>query len=149
MNAVNKTQKGFTLIELMVVVAIIGILAAIAWPNYTQYVKRGKAAEATSILADLKIRMEQYFQDNKTYADTGGLTAPCSPAAGVAKYFTFACSTQTATNFTLSASPVAGQNMDNFAFSINESNVKTSVFDGTDATTAGNSCWLKAQGGTC
>jgi len=138
-------QKGFTLIELMIVVAVIGILAAIAYPNYTQYVRRGKAAEATSTLADLKIRMEQYFQDNKTYVDIGGVVvAPCSPAPGSTKYFTYACNPQTAATFTLTATAVAGQGIDNFSFTIDQSGFKTSIFDGT----SGN-CWLTHQGGTC
>ena len=145
MNVTKKAQKGFTLIELMIVVAIIGILAAIAMPSYTQYVRRGKAAEATSTLADLKNRMEQYFQDNKTYANTGGLTAPCSPAAGVAKYFSYSCTTQTATNFTLTASPVSGQGVDNFSFTIDEAGAKTSIYDGT----TGSTCWLTSKSSTC
>lgn len=137
--------KGFTLIELMIVVAVIGILAAIAYPNYTDYVKRGKAAEATSTLADLRNRMEQYFQDNKTYVDTGGAVAPCTATAGTTKYFTYACTTQTATTYTLTATPVAGQGVSNFSFTINQDNAKTSTFDGT----VGANCWLNKKGGTC
>ena len=64
MYKLETAQKGFTLIELMIVVAIIGILASIAIPQYSDYVKRGKAAEATSNLATLRIKMEQCFQDN-------------------------------------------------------------------------------------
>jgi type IV pilus assembly protein PilE len=143
---VSLNQKGFTLIELMIVVAVIGILAGIAYPNYTQYVRRGKAAEATSTLANLKSRMEQYFQDNKTYADVGGgVVAPCSPAAGSTKYFTYSCTTQTATTFTLTATPVSGQGVDNFTFTIDQNNSKTSTFDGT----VGATCWLTSASGTC
>lgn len=136
--ALRKNVQGFTLIELMIVVAVIGILATIAYPNYTDYVKRGNATEATSTLADLKNRMDQYFQDNHTYADTGGLVAPCSPAAGTTKFFTFACSNRVAVapstvvnTFTLTATPIAGKGMDNFSFTIDQNNVKTSNFDGT------------------
>ena len=139
-----KIEKGFTLIELMIVVAIIGILASIAWPSYVDYVRRGKAAEATSVLADLKIRMEQYYQDNKTYLDAGGLTAPCSPAAGSASFFSFACTVQSATNFTITATPIAGADVDNFQFTIDEANAKTSIFDST-----AGACWLKSKGSTC
>ena len=79
-------QQGFTLIELMIVVAIIGILASIAVPNYTEYVRSGKAIEATAALGDQRVKMEQYFQDNRTYV--GG---PCTPTADSVRYFTFSC----------------------------------------------------------
>jgi type IV pilus assembly protein PilE len=138
-------QKGFSLIEVMVVVAIIGILAAIAIPSYADYVKRAKATEATSILADLKVKMEQYYQDNRTYLDIAGTTAPCAPPSGSSKYFSFSCgATQTSTSYTITASPVSGQGMTNFKFSIDQNNTKTSIFDGT----SGN-CWLTSKGGTC
>jgi type IV pilus assembly protein PilE len=142
----GSVQKGFTLVELMITVVVIGILASIALPNYTDYVRRGKAAEATSTLADLRVRMEQYFQDNRTYLDVSvAILAPCSPAAGTTKYFTYSCTTQTQNTYTISAAPAAGQGMTGFAFSINESNVKTSTYDGT----AGATCWLTKKGGTC
>lgn len=133
-------QTGFTLIELMIVVAVIGILAAIAIPNYSQYVKRGKAAEATSNLATLRVKMEQYFQDNRTYI--GGA---CAPTSG-AQYFTYTCSvTPTATAYTLKATGITAQGMANFEFTLDQSNAKTSKFDGTDGAT----CWLTKKGGTC
>ena len=143
MNKLETAQKGFTLIELMITVAIIGILAAIAMPQYSDYVKRGKAAEATSNLANLRIKMEQYFQDNRTYV--GG---PCAPTTG-ARYFTYACAggNGTATGYTLQATGVTAQGMPStgFSFSVDQNNAKTSNFDGT----AGATCWLTNKGGSC
>ena len=147
MRSINnfKNSGGFSLIELMIVVAIIGILAAIAMPRYADYVRRGKAAEATSALANLKIRMEQYFQDNRTYLDVGGLTAPCSPPAGTVKFFTIACSARTADTFTLTATPTSNADLTGFEFTISESGAKTSKFKGT----IGATCWLNSSTGSC
>jgi type IV pilus assembly protein PilE len=134
---VKWNQKGFTLIEIMVVVAIIGILASIALPSYTNYVKKGKAAEATSTLATARVKMEQFFQDNRTYA--GG---PCTTLAA-GKYFTYACGAPDATTYKITATGTS--DMSNFSFDVNQANVKNSTYDGT----AGSGCWLTGKGASC
>lgn len=137
MNMLKTRQKGFTLIELMVVIAIIGIIASIALPAYTDYVKKGKAAEATATLASLRIQMEMYFQDNRTYV--GGV---CAPSGGDV-YFAYNCApAATATAYTLTASGKG--NMSNFSFSVDESNDKTSTYDGV---TGG--CWKTNKTSSC
>jgi len=65
-------QSGFTLIEVMIVVAIIGILAAIAYPSYDEYVKRGQRAEGQALLSDASARQERYFAQNNAYITANG-----------------------------------------------------------------------------
>ncbi|WP_054014111.1 type IV pilin protein [Pseudoalteromonas sp. R3] len=70
MKRTNRTVLGFTLIELMITIAILGILASIAYPSYSLYVKRAARAEAASTLLDAANKQEQYFVDNRQYAST-------------------------------------------------------------------------------
>ncbi len=135
MNHQNRIHSGFTLIELLIVVAIIGILAAIAIPNYSDYVTRGKITEAISGLSDGRIRMEQYFQDNRTYV--GGPT----PAATA--NFTFVASTLTATTYRITATGIGALNT--FNYRIDESNGKASVTPWGIS----NTCWVIKKGGLC
>lgn len=137
MKLAKAMQKGFTLIEVMIVVAIIGIIASIALPSYTDYVKAGRAAEATANLADLRIKMEQYYQDRRTYV--GG---DCAPQNG-ANYFAYTCSVApTATRYTLRAAGVG--DMSNFSFTVDQDNDKTSSYDGV----SGN-CWKTSKTSSC
>jgi type IV pilus assembly protein PilE len=83
---------GFTLIELMVAVAILAILSAIAVPAYSDYILRSHIASATSGLSAASAQMEQYFQDNRTYAAVGALSPPClTPAFSSSSDFTITC----------------------------------------------------------
>lgn len=138
-----RTSHGFTLIELMITVAIVGILAAIALPNYSDYVTRGKIPEATAALAVKRVKLEQFYQDNKTYA-----AAPdCSADTTTSKYFSFSCSVAgTASAYTLQA--VGQGSMAGFTYTVNQANAKatTSVPTGWTAST---SCWVTNKGGAC
>ena len=60
-------NRGFTLIEMMIVVAIVGILAAVAYPSYDEYVKRGNRTEGQAFLSDVAARQERYFSQNNAY----------------------------------------------------------------------------------
>jgi type IV pilus assembly protein PilE len=64
-----KVSKGFTLIELMIVVAIVGILASVAFPSYQDYVRRGNRASAQAQMMDIANREQQFFLANRQYSD--------------------------------------------------------------------------------
>ena len=68
----TRRARGFTLIELMMTVAIAAILAAVAIPMYRDYVVRSRIIDATSRLSDFRVRMEQFFMNNRTYESVGG-----------------------------------------------------------------------------
>lgn len=136
-------QKGFTLIELMIVVAVIGILASIAVPAYSNYVIRGKLVEATSALSDTRVKMEQHFQDNRTYASF------ICPDATKYKYFSLGCET-TATTYTLTAASKAGQNLGaagDYTYTITDTNTKATTKFAGEA--VGASCWIMKKGESC
>jgi type IV pilus assembly protein PilE len=102
-------QRAFTLIELLVTIAIVAILAAIAYPSYTKYVIKGNRAAAQSHLMDLAQAEAQYFADSRTYASTVAALNTTTPRAVSDKYtITFSVPDTTPPTFTISAVPIAG-----------------------------------------
>ncbi len=129
------SDSGFSLIELMIAVAIIGVLSAIAVPAYQDYVKRGQITEATSTLSELRTRAEQWFADRRTYVGFS-----CTPTQAPAK-FTVTCASDVNT-YTLTATGT-GQ-MDGYLYTINETNAKSSTTPNSSG-----ACWITKNGGSC
>ena len=112
-----KKQSGFTLIELMIVVAVIGILSAVALPSYNDYVRRGKRAEARAEVLRAEGWLERYFTENNRYSDTATSTVNAAfssrfsvvPATGATNYnITLAVTNSTYTVTAIPAGSMAG-----------------------------------------
>lgn len=142
--------RGFTLIEVMIAVAVVAILAGVAMPSYFDYIRRGQLPEAFTYLADYRVKMEQYFQDNRNYGTVGGTT--CADGAGApawatfansgAKYFTFSCavagSTASTQTYTLTATGTSGRAVGH-VYTLNSANQqRTTKFKGATVT---KTCW--------
>jgi type IV pilus assembly protein PilE len=114
----QRQQNGFTLIELMVTVAIVGILASIAYPAYQDSVTKSRRRDVEGVLLDLSNVMERYFTVNNTYGGVAGTTATPADTGtpntdiykippGAKTYYTVTISVATATTYTLSAAPIS------------------------------------------
>jgi type IV pilus assembly protein PilE len=138
-----KGVKGFTLVELMIVIAIIAILTSIAVPAYRDYVLRAKIAEAASSLAATRVKMEQYFQDNRAYAAAG-----CVFPSTV--NFDITCSFPTATTYTITATGKASTGTASFVYTLNQDNAKRTVSAPSGWTVpSGNNCYVIKKSGQC
>lgn len=150
-------QSGFTFIEVMIVVAIIGLLAGIALPAYGDYIRRGQLPEAFAGMSDLRVKMEQYYQDNRNYgsaqcADNG----PPSWSQGNgtlnyqgAQFFGFTCAlTGGGQGYTITATGNTGRAV-NHHYTINQANQRsTTRFNAAADLSPARGCWL-TRGSEC
>ena len=132
-----KRQAGFTLIEVMMAVVIIGILAAIAFPSYREYVLRGHRSEGVALLSEAAARQERYYAQNNTYADS--VAKLSMDADSDNDYYRLSVVAADATSYTLLATAINSQ-VDDLKcgnLGLNEQSVKTETGTAADAA----DCW--------
>jgi len=147
--SIKKRQNGFTLLELMIVVAIVAIISSIAYPSYMQYVVSTKRTTAASALLRIADRQQQFFMDNKRYATDltflGFASNPLSlsdegnsvPAGDLDAVYSISLSNVTATTYTITAGPVNGQlerDTECGSLMLNQAGMK-------DNSAGGDGCW--------
>lgn len=130
--------RGFTLIEIMIAVAIVAILSAVAVPSYRDYVLRSALVDGLAGLSTMAVAMEQHYQDNRTFKTVGKNQSPCGWPSEQRTYgrFSAKCSTYKDQEFVITAT---GSGLaKNFTFQIDQ--------DGNRATTRVPSGWTMCPG---
>jgi type IV pilus assembly protein PilE len=144
---------GFTLIELMIALAVVAVLAAVAYPSYSDYVRRSRITEATTGLNDVRTRMEQFFQDNRRYDAGGGCGVPDPPFNAGESAFRIACSGAWAGGYQLDAIGNTAKGMAGFGYRlvVNAGGVtrSTTTLPAGWALPSPNTCWAVRKSGGC
>lgn len=137
----KRAAQGFTLIEIMVTVAIVGILTAVALPAYRDYVLRARLTEAFSTLSGIQPSAEQLWSNTRSFATV----ATVLPAGGTPN-FSYAVSNADVSSYTVTATGAA--QAAGFVFTINQSGARATTGVPTGWTTNAN-CWTDKRGGQC
>lgn len=147
--------RGFTLVELTIVVAIVAILAAIALPSYSAYIRRTKVAPALAQLSAYMVRMEQRYQDTGTYkkassspnGGAGGTTDSCAVTPPLLSDFVITCAVGTdGQTFTATATGNTNGAVSGYKYSIDQNGNRSTVAHPNGAPSG--SCW-SMRGKTC
>jgi type IV pilus assembly protein PilE len=136
----------------MITVAIIAILSAIAIPSYSEYVQRAHITEAVSTLSDMRNKMEQYYQDNRSWNPPGGVTQPCQPNTvaplPTTDNFIYACTNLGPNTYTVTATGKVGSSMNLFVYTLDQANNRVTVTL-PPGWTVKPTCWVLKRDGSC
>jgi|KBSSwiStaDraftv2_1062776.scaffolds.fasta_scaffold1985694_1 type IV pilus assembly protein PilE len=135
-------SSGFTLIELMVTVAVVAVLASLALPSYAAYVQRSRVPPALSALSTFQIRMELYFQDNRSYSN--GTACGTAVSAVDGGNFTLSCSLTPTGGYVATAQGVGS--MSEYRYTVD--NFGTRATPSHPLGAPAGSCW-SIRGKTC
>lgn len=141
-----RSHAGFSLVELMVALAIAAIIAAVAIPSYRDHMMRTRIPEATSGLLLTAMRLEQFYQDRRSYRDGDD----CGAALPTSAFFNFRCEPAAdGQSFLLSATGVTGGAMDGFGYTLDhQGNTRTTALPAAWGR-APLDCWISRRGGAC
>lgn len=130
-----RTQShGFSLIELMIALAIAGVLLAVAFPSYQDHIRRGRRADTQQFMMNLAQLNQRYFMDNRDYTTTTSDLAPTPTSVSDYYTVTIAVDAGPPRKFTVTAAPAGAQVGDKCGtLTINSTNIKTS--------SSGSNCW--------
>jgi type IV pilus assembly protein PilE len=138
---------GFTLIEILVVLAITAVLAAIAIPTYADHLRRGRITEALTRLADHRVRMEQFFLDHRRYDDGAGNCGHPPPPVGGADAFVIDCAAAAA-GYVVRATGVDAKGMRGFVYTIDHADAHRTP-GVPDGWVGSDRCWVVRRDGSC
>jgi len=150
----KKNNTGFSLMELLVTIVILGILASIAYPTYTEQIRKSRRADAKAALLELSQRQENFYVDNNKYAGAlsellgkssgvvGGFTVTGTTALSKDKYYEISIEEAGARSFIMNAEPATNspQEQDTacIKMTINSAGQKTALNSSSDE---GSNCW--------
>lgn len=142
-----RVSRGFTLIEVMITVAIIAILAAVALPSYSSYVMRANVVDAAKGLSEMRLKMEQYYQDQRTYVGACAVGTMAPLPADTARFLFTCAPLPTPATYTVVAT---GQgSMTGFVYTINEANTQATTAPASSGWPSCATRWIFKKAETC
>jgi len=142
-----RQNRGFSLIELLIAVAIVSILATIAYPSFLEQIRKARRADAQSVLLEAAQYMERFYTENNRYDENTGGTSVALPGAltqspldGSSKFYDIAIQATTTSTYTLRATPKGDQSANGF-LEITNTRSKAWDKDNSGSVSSGEQTW--------